>query len=164
MLLEQLCRSEDANRRLDAEAAIDMLDYIINGCNRVYFCITQLTLLHSCFSSLYQQLIIQVEQHLYGSTLAIGVASPFIPSQYSVDHPGRPKISINLKLVELLHSAGYKLKEIANSFLISRVTLWRSLKEEKNISLPKFCGISDSELDNIVRDIKSRHPFIVALH
>ena len=99
MLLEQLSRSEDANRRLDAEAAIDMLDYIINGCNRVYFCITQLTLLHSCFSSLYQQLTMQVEQHLYGSSLAIGVASPFVPSQYSIDHPGRPKISINLELV-----------------------------------------------------------------
>ena len=114
MLLEQLCRSEDADRRIDAEAAIDVLDFIING-NRAHFRTTQLALLRSRFLSLYQQLTMQVEQHPHYSSLAVGVASPFIPSQSTVNHPGRPKISINLELVELLHATGFKLKEIANS-------------------------------------------------
>ena len=45
----------------DAEAAIDVLDYIVAGCNRERFRVTQLTSLHSRFLSLYQQLTMQLE-------------------------------------------------------------------------------------------------------
>jgi len=54
--------------------------------------------------------------------------------------------------------AGFKLQEIAKSLLISRVTLWRRLQEE-NITLSRYSGMSDDELDEIVREIKCRHPF-----
>ena len=76
MLLKQLCKScEDADRIVDAEAAIDVLDFIINDCYRADFRITQLTLLCSRFLSLYQQLTVQAEHYPHCSSVSVGIVS-----------------------------------------------------------------------------------------
>ena len=142
---------DDASQNLeDIEAAIDVLDFITDQCPRE-FQISHLNRLRSRFLSLHQQLAMQSGTC---TSLAVGL----VDSSAESHSTGRPKLCVNLELVEVLHSAGFKIQEIASSLLISRVTLWRRLKEE-DITLSRYSGMSDHELDDIVREIKSRHPF-----
>ena len=54
---------------------------------------------------------------------AVGVAGASV-ARHKVATVGRPKVDF----VELLHSSGFNMKEIAAALLISRTTLWRRSK------------------------------------
>ena len=70
---------------------------------------------------------------------------------------GRPRIIVNVELVELLRGCGYTWNEIADAMQISRATIWRRLKEA-GVSVQKYSDISDVELDSIVRQIQREYP------
>ena len=61
---------------------------------------------------------------------------------------GRPKVLLTVELYELMMEAGYKLEEIADTFGISRTTLWRRLKDN-HITVRRYSDVSDSLLDNL---------------
>ena len=70
---------------------------------------------------------------------------------------GRPRILINVELVDMLRSAGFSWEEVSGALQVSRTTLWRRLTE-LNISVNKFTDISDSELDENVSLLQSQYP------
>ena len=70
---------------------------------------------------------------------------------------GRPRILVNVELVELLRGCGYTWNEIADAMQISRATIWRRLKEV-GVSVQKYSDISDDELDGIVKQIQQEYP------
>jgi len=156
-IYNQLSTSNDDIRYKleDIEAAIDILSFFISGFARTQYRVSELGNIQSRFLSLYQQLLMHSQRISNCSVVAIGVEHPV---SHSASGRGRPKICVNLELVELLHSAGFKLQEIAKSLMISRVTLWRRLCEE-GVILTSYSGMSDDELDGIVKDIKRIHPF-----
>ena len=55
--------------------------------------------------------------------------------------------------VELLRSGGYTWDKIADCLLVSRVTIWRRLREAGVVAI-KYSDISDRELDNIVGSLR----------
>ena len=71
--------------------------------------------------------------------------------------PGKPLAFINMEQVEYLFNNGFKLREIADMFLVHRTTLWRRMKTE-NILIQHFSTIGDSELVAIIKDITYNHP------
>ena len=64
--------------------------------------------------------------------------------------PGRPKVYVNVKFVELLKEAGYTWTEIGAILGTSKSTLWRHLKDS-GVLISPYCDVSDSALDYIVR-------------
>ena len=70
---------------------------------------------------------------------------------------GRPRIIMNVELVELLRGCGYTWNEIADDMQISRAMIWRRMKEA-GVSVQKYSDISDSELDGIVKQIQQEYP------
>ena len=59
---------------------------------------------------------------------------------------GRPRIVVNVDLVELLRGCGYTWNEIADAMQIGRATIWRRLKEA-GVSVQKYSDIIEDELD-----------------
>ena len=81
-------------------------------------------------------------------------------SSYHLEHsglPGRPKIVLNIDIIELLRGCGYKWNDVAASLQVSRSTLWRRLRGA-GIQLNKYTDISDDELDDIVSSIQRQNP------
>lgn len=70
---------------------------------------------------------------------------------------GRPRIMVNVDQVEMLRSAGYTWNEIADAFLVSRSTIWRRIRES-GICLSSYTDISDNDLDQLIGNIRQRHP------
>lgn len=70
---------------------------------------------------------------------------------------GRPRVIVNVDLVELLRSCGYTWTEIADAVQVSRATIWRRLNEA-GVSLNKYTDISDDELDGIVGQLQKEYP------
>lgn len=83
----------------------------------------------------------------------VGVA----PFKLHCGNVGRPRLLINIELVDMLRSAGFTWEEVSNALQISSTTLWRRLTEV-NVSVNKFTDISDSELDENVRLLQSQYP------
>jgi len=83
---------------------------------------------------------------------------PVFLSSYSLYscQPGRPKIIVNLELVELLRSCGYTWSQVADAMQISRTTLWRCMKDSCNVQ--KYTDISDDELDSHLSQMQREHP------
>ena len=70
---------------------------------------------------------------------------------------GRPKIVLNIDMVELLSICGYAWTEVANALQVSRTTLWRRLRE-LGLQLKRFTEISDDKLDSIMKQIQRENP------
>ena len=136
------------------EAAFDILGFLVGGFTRQTYS-SELTKIQSHFLSLYHHLLMHSQRISTCVVVAVGLEHSI---SYSSKGKGRPKIYVNLELVELLHSAGFKVQEIAKAMMISRVTLWQRLCEE-GIALSTYSEMADDELDDIVRDIKRNHPF-----
>jgi hypothetical protein len=75
----------------------------------------------------------------------------------SLSTPGRPKLYINMDLVELLREACFTWDEISKAIGVSRTTLWRRIAET-NVIPHIFSEISDDALDSIVSQYQSRNP------
>ncbi len=71
---------------------------------------------------------------------------------------GRPRTWINSDLVELLRSAGHTWVEIAESLQVSRSSLWRHVHSTNFLSMSRFSGISDRDLQEVVSQIQQYHP------
>ena len=110
-----LCTSNPDNHEFadDVEIAIDTLDYFINCQNREQYQVTELGRLRRRYSALYQRLL----SPSICSLEAVGISGA--SRQERNVSIGRPKIAIKLELVEMLHSSGFKMQEIANALLIS---------------------------------------------
>ena len=80
--------------------------------------------------------------------------------EQNTEHPGgsgRPRVHINMDLVELLRSSGYTWSEVADALMVSRTTLWRRVRES-GVPTGSFTDISDEELDAAVRNFRRSHP------
>ena len=71
---------------------------------------------------------------------------------------GRPPIDINVEEVEFFRSLNLQWNRIAQILGISRHTLYHRLKNEGILQDLQFTDISDSDLDDILRQIKAEHP------
>ena len=69
---------------------------------------------------------------------------------------GRPCVILNIDQVELMRSCGYKWEDIADVLQVSRITLWRRVKEMGN-PLERYTEISDADLD-AVSSIQYQNP------
>lgn len=107
--------------------------------------------------SLYEHWL-TIQSHLPPCTeLAVGI------DQRSTDHPsharfaGRPRVFVNLDLVELLRSVGYTWDQVSKALMVGRTTIWRRIRDA-GITLTKYSDISDSSLDERVLQILGHHP------
>lgn len=73
------------------------------------------------------------------------------------DSVGRPKLDVTREEIIHLKQLNYSWTKIAEILQISRQTLYRQL-EEFGIDSCKFSPISESDLDNTLKDIKVSHP------
>ena len=81
-----------------------------------------------------------------------------MPTMYiSNGGPGRPRIVINMEMVELLRSTNFTWDEIAKLVGVSRSTLWRRLSEHDGTP-HYFSDISDDILDSIISQYQNRNP------
>ena len=83
------------------------------------------------------------------TSLATGVEGGRVPHRIA-GQCGRPKIFININMVEFLRSVGYRWSEVAHVLLIGRSTLWRRLKEV-GVTLERYSNISDEESVRILQ-------------
>lgn len=72
-------------------------------------------------------------------------------------YPGRPSIIIPKELLEELRGLEFAWAKIATMFGVSRWTIMRRVDEYQLNGLQIFTGISDDEIDNIVKDYNNRH-------
>lgn len=108
---------------------------------------------HVLLSSLREEAIRLVRVTVCGNNDCTIPAVAVAP--YQVLHTGlvgRPKVLVNVDLVELLKSANFTWQEIADALQVSRTTLWRRLKE-LNISTGRFSDICDLDLDYHVQSL-----------
>lgn len=70
---------------------------------------------------------------------------------------GRPLIVLNIEHVEFLRSAGYTWHDVASIIGVSRTTIWRHLTS-LGLDLVSFTDISDSQLDDTVKEIQHQYP------
>ena len=76
------------------------------------------------------------------------------------DHsPGRPRLDVCIEDILSLRSFNYSWTKVARMLNISRHTLYRRL-QEYGIDTDGFTDISDSELDQLLTDVKTEHPNI----
>ena len=78
-------------------------------------------------------------------------------SDHSSMKVGRPCIQINKEDILELRQLNFSWTKIASMLGVSRQTLYRRL-EEFDISTDKFSELSQTDLDELVRDIKKEHP------
>ena len=71
---------------------------------------------------------------------------------------GRPPIDFNIEEVEFLRSLNLQWNKIAQILGVSRYTLYRRLKSEGILQDLQFTDISDSDLDDVIKQIKAEHP------
>ena len=57
----------------------------------------------------------------------------------------------------MMREHGYTWEQVANTLLVSRVTIWRRLKD-LGLQCTRYTRLSDSELDNIVSSLVRRFP------
>ena len=138
----------------DLESAIDLLDNILLSSRREEYACSRLAALRVMLASLHQRWANRMAHESVCSQVATGISGASLDYNAAV---GCRRISVNVEMIELLHSAGYKMKEIAHALMISRTTLWRRLAEE-NVDLDRYSNISDDELDILVREIQTNHP------
>ncbi len=138
----------------DLESDIDLLDNILLSSRREEYACSRLAALHVMLASLHQRWANRMAHESVCSQVATGISGASLDYNAAV---GRPRISVNVEMIELLHSAGYKMKKIAHALMISRTTLWRRLAEE-NVDLDRYSNISDDELDVLVGEIQTNHP------
>ena len=74
---------------------------------------------------------------------------------------GRPKTYLAEDTLIYLHEIGYKWKNIAAMFMVSRWTLFRRVKEHGLETITGFSNISDEKLDLKMRDFKELHGLAV---
>ena len=75
-----------------------------------------------------------------------------------IDNPsGRPVLSVDMYEVEFLRSLGFSWTDIATCLNISRSTLYRRLRS-CHIPLQGYSDLSDSQVDQLIRQIKRDHP------
>ena len=78
-------------------------------------------------------------------------------SDHNATKVGRPCIQINEGDILELRQLNFSWTKIASVLGVSRQTLYRRL-EEFDISTDKFSDMSQTELDEVVRNIKKEHP------
>ena len=70
---------------------------------------------------------------------------------------GRPRLDISKESILSLRRLNYSWTKVARLLGISRKTLYRRLKEY-NIDTSTFTDLSESELDELLSNIKVEHP------
>ena len=158
LLIERACQMDDGEDIIDEiEAAVDIVDCLLtSGMQR--FNRAELSRLRIRLVSLHERWSLHNARHSVCSEVAVGITD--LQEQGRVvptSTVGRPRVAINVELVELMHSSGFTKSEIAKALLISRTTLWRRLREQ-GIHLDSYSELSDDDLDELVRCIHSRHP------
>jgi len=72
---------------------------------------------------------------------------------------GRPCYELDIEQIKYLKELSFTWKSIALILGIHRTTLWRRLKKDHpNLLDSVYIDISEIELDNIIRDMKNKHP------
>ncbi len=71
---------------------------------------------------------------------------------------GRPVMPVDMEDVEFLRTMCFTWTKIAQVLGISRATLYRKLEEESVSRHVYYSTINDSQLDELVKDIKQIHP------
>ena len=77
-------------------------------------------------------------------------------SAYSV--PGRPGVNVSSYQIEGLRDFHFSYVQIAQSLGMSRQTLWRKRKDAGLVD-PQFDNITDTQLDELTKNYKKKHPF-----
>lgn len=104
------------------------------------------TLLH--LHNQVSHVLCQIKQLLHDCTLVLPISPPHV---LCISTPGRPKLYINMDLVELLSEANFTWEDISQAIGVSRTTLWRQ------INIPHvFSNISNDALDSLVSQYQSR--------
>ena len=125
--IERVCGSshsiDDIDSLLDEiEAAINILNHVVSGESRNQYHCSELVRLRTRLLSIFERWSCQLSRRSDCSIVAVGVAGAS-EARHSVATVGRPKVAIKVDFVELLHSSGFNMKEIAAALLISRTTL-----------------------------------------
>ena len=76
----------------------------------------------------------------------------------STGGPGRPRFVISTSVLESMIELGFSVVSIANILGVSRSTICRRLKEAGMSVSQKYCCISNSDLDDVVRSISVTFP------
>lgn len=87
----------------------------------------------------------------------IAIMAVKTPCAVHVDHPGRPKYDIREDTLIDSRSLGFKWNEIAHMLLVSRWTIRRRVAQFGLENISGFSKITDSELDNKVRQFMEEH-------
>ena len=74
-----------------------------------------------------------------------------------IPSPGRPKCIINFDQLAFLREQGFNVTEISKMFDVSRQTLYTRCEEIGFDITKKYTDISDSELDELMKNIKMEH-------
>lgn len=70
---------------------------------------------------------------------------------------GRPRLDVRVEDILLLRRLNYSWTKVVRMLNISRHTLYRRL-QENGINTSSFTNISESELDQLLSDVKAEHP------
>jgi len=70
---------------------------------------------------------------------------------------GRPAAVVDIEDIEFLRSLRFSFTKIASILRLSRSTLYRKIEDE-GVSFETYSNVSDQTLDNIVAEIKRKHP------
>jgi transposase InsO family protein len=69
---------------------------------------------------------------------------------------GRPRLSVEIDRLRFLLETGFRVKDIADLLDCSKSTIERRMRDEQ---LGVYTSITDTALDDVIREITSSHPF-----
>jgi hypothetical protein len=71
--------------------------------------------------------------------------------------PGRPCFKIDTEILTYLLDQGFKYQDIAKMYGVSRITIWRRMKDVGLVG-QRYSTITDYSLDAIIQEINQEHP------
>jgi len=105
--------------------------------------------------------LIDIKSRLESKIIGLKDMEPFSTHNLVIRLPsgGRPRLWLPEKLIRALREQGFNWNSIASLIGVSVATLGRRRKELKIPDDYQYSMITDAELDEIVREIKTVHPF-----
>ena len=83
-----------------------------------------------------------------------------VPRDPPTGRRGRPRFTLDVHRAKQLHDLGLAWKDIAAAMGVSRKTLYNHLSAAGlSTTRPTYSDIADEDLDNVVQEICTSHPF-----